>query len=94
MGENFEDLGTKVMEGFTVCGMRWTRTITAGQIGNESPITEVWEVWVSSELHEVLLWDTDDPQTGHRIIRIVNIHRDEPDPALFQIPSGYRVKNR
>ncbi len=94
LAQEFEDLGTKMMEGFTVCGMKWTRTIAAGKIGNEMPIVDVREVWVSSELHEVLLSDIDDPQTGHRITRLVNIKRNEPDPALFQIPPDYTVKTQ
>jgi hypothetical protein len=39
-----EDLGSQTMEGVVVNGKRTTRTIPAGQIGNDKPITIVNEV--------------------------------------------------
>ena len=42
-----EDLGTMEIEGFTVKGTRHTRTIPAGKIGNDRPITSIHEIWVS-----------------------------------------------
>src|SRR5437879_10941607 len=40
-----EDLGSQTMEGVLVNGVRTTRTIPAGQIGNDRPISIVTEVW-------------------------------------------------
>lgn len=88
-----EQLGTKVIEGFTVVGTRRTHTIDAGKIGNEKPIVTVTESWYSDELHEVLLSETDDPQSGHHTMKVVNIQRMEPDPTLFQVPPDYGVKD-
>src|SRR5579862_8988850 len=45
-----EDLGSKIIEGVSATGMRVTRTIPAGQIGNDRPLSIVTEVWTSSEL--------------------------------------------
>lgn len=89
-----EDLGTRMIEGFTARGTRHKRTIAAGEIGNEKPLATVTESWYSDELQEVLLSETDDPQSGHHTTKLVNIQRGEPDPALFQIPAGYTVKNQ
>lgn len=88
-----EDLGTMEIEGFTVKGTRHTRTIPAGQIGNDQPITSVQEVWVAPALKITLLTKNDDPQSGERITKLVNIRTTEPDPSLFQIPPDYAVKD-
>lgn len=89
-----EDLGTKVIEGFTVVGTRRTHTIEAGKIGNEKPIVTVTDSWYSEELHEALLSETDDPQSGHHTMKLINIQRAEPDPALFQVPPDFSVKDQ
>jgi hypothetical protein len=88
-----EDLGTMEIEGFTVKGTRHTRTIPAGQIGNDQPITSVQETWMSPVLKTVLLNKHDDPQSGQRIMKLVNIQTTEPDPSLFQVPPDYTVKD-
>jgi hypothetical protein len=87
------DLGTKVIEGFMVVGTRRTHTIEAGKMGNEKPIVTITDSWYSDELHEVLLSETDDPQSGHRTMKLVNIKRIEPDPALFQVPPDFTVRD-
>jgi hypothetical protein len=89
-----EDLGTQEIDGFTVRGTRTTRTTEAGKIGNEQPIVSVTESWYSKELHEVLLTETDDPLSGHRTTKLVNIQRGEPDATLFQVPPDYTVKEQ
>src|ERR1700740_337902 len=48
-----EDLGSQTMEGIVVNGTRTTRTIPAGQIGNDMPISIVTEVWMSPDLKTV-----------------------------------------
>jgi len=88
-----EDLGTMEMEGFTVKGMKYTRTIPAGKIGNEQPITSIEAIWSSPELQNVFLNKHDDPQSGQRTMKLVNIRTIEPDPSLFQIPPDYTVKD-
>jgi len=88
-----EDLGTMEIEGITARGTRFAHTIPAGSIGNEQPITSVEENWASPVLKIVLLDKHDDPQSGQRIMKLVNIQTTEPDPSLFQIPPDYNVKD-
>jgi len=88
---NHEDLGTTTIDGWTAKGRRTTRTIEAGQIGNDRPIVSTNEIWSSPELHVPLLRKSDDPQRGQVTVKLINIRRGEPDPALFQIPDGYKV---
>ncbi len=84
-------LGTQVMEGLVVDGLRVTRTIPANSIGNDKPIVIVDEVWRSQDIGMAVLSKTDDPRTGEVTIKLSNISRAEPDPALFQPPPGYTV---
>ena len=86
-----EDLGTQTMEGVLVTGTRMTRTIPAGQIGNEQPIQIVTEVWTSPELKTVLVSKRSDPRMGEQTFRLTNIVRAEPDPSLFTVPADFRI---
>jgi hypothetical protein len=88
-----ENLGTKLIEGYTAVGTRRSQIIEAGKIGNEKPIVTITDTWYSDELHEVLLSETEDPQSGHHTTKLVNIQRIEPDPALFQVPPDYTVRD-
>jgi hypothetical protein len=86
-----EDLGTQTMEGLAVQGKRITRTIPAGQIGNEHQLQIVTEIWYSADLQTTVMSKTDDPRTGEAIYKLTSISRAEPDAALFQVPADYKV---
>jgi hypothetical protein len=86
-----EDLGTQTIAGVTAQGTRFTRTIPAGQIGNEKPITIVHERWYSSDLQTVVMSKRSDPWSGETTYTLSNISRTEPDPSLFTVPSDYTV---
>jgi hypothetical protein len=89
---NREALGTQTIEGVEAEGTRVTFTIAAGKIGNERPIVTVNERWYSPELQTVVLSKNSDPRMGETTYRLTNILRSEPDPALFQVPAEYTVK--
>ena len=89
-----EPLGTKEIEGLTATGRRTIRTIEAGEVGNDKPLVSAFESWFSPELRTPLLSVTKDDRFGERTMRLVNIQRNEPDPALFQIPPDYQVKDQ
>jgi hypothetical protein len=86
-----DDLGTQVMEGVTVQGKRVTRTIPAGEIGNERPLEIVTETWFSPELQAVVLSRTTDPRSGDSVYKLTNVSRGEPDRSLFEVPADYHV---
>ncbi|MDM7997150.1 MAG: hypothetical protein QUT30_15875 [Acidobacteriota bacterium] len=88
---NTERLGTQVMDGITIQGTRTTTTFAAGTMGNDRPVSATSEIWVSPDLNVVIYSKIDDPRQGERIQMLSNISRAEPDAALFQVPSGYRV---
>jgi hypothetical protein len=87
-----ESLGTQALEGVAAEGTRTVETIPAGQIGNERPIEIVSEQWYSRDLQATLMSRHDDPRSGETVYRLTNLQRNEPDPALFQVPAGYTVK--
>ena len=86
-----EDLGSQIMEGVAVTGVRTTRTIPAGEIGNDSPIDIVTEVWTSPDLKAIVYSKRSDPRVGVQVYKMMNIVRTEPDPSLFTVPADFRV---
>ena len=89
-----EDAGTQTLEGVVAQGTRTTRTIEAGAIGNDRPISIVSERWFSPQLQTVMMTRQNDPRSGDTIFRLSNLTLGEPDAALFQVPAGYQVTER
>jgi hypothetical protein len=86
-----EPLGTQEIEGVPVEGTRITITTPAGAEGNDRPLAHVCERWHSAELDLTLLSKCTDPRSGRIIMRMLNLDRGEPDPALFRVPADYTV---
>jgi len=87
-----ESLGTQTIEGVSATGTRTTRTIPAGEIGNERPLEITSEVWTSPDLQTVVVSKRNDPRIGETVYKLTNIQRAEPDPSLFQVPSGFTTR--
>ncbi len=87
-----EDLGTQTIAGVSAQGTRYTRTIPAGQIGNEKPITIVSEHWYSNDLQMTVMSKRSDPQFGETTYTLTNIQRAEPAASLFAVPSDYTMQ--
>jgi hypothetical protein len=86
-----EDLGTQVIEGVSAHGVRTTRTIPAGEVGNEKPIDVVTEVWTAADLKTIVSSKRSDPRTGEQTYRLTNIAQSEPDPSLFTVPADFKT---
>jgi hypothetical protein len=87
-----EALPPRTIEGVRVEGRRMTKTIAAGAIGNEWPITLVSEEWTSPDLQVLVLTDRKDPRAGDSSYKLQRIVRGEPSATLFQVPSDYEVR--
>jgi hypothetical protein len=87
-----EDLGMQTVGGVGAQGTRITRTIPAGQFGNEKPIVIVSERWYSADLQMIVKSTRNDPRFGTTTYTLTNIQRTEPNPSLFTVPAGYTVK--
>ena len=86
-----QSLGTQTIGGIAADGTRTTRTIPAGQVGNEKPIEITVERWYSPDLQTDVLIKRSDPRGGTTVFQLTNVVRSEPDAALFQVPSDYTV---
>jgi len=87
-----ESLGSQMIEGVAAEGTRVTHTIPAGSMGNEKPVEITYERWSSKELYLDVLIKSVDPRSGESTQQMTKISRGEPDPALFEMPSDYTVK--
>ncbi|MGH9723746.1 MAG: hypothetical protein ACRD41_01645 [Candidatus Acidiferrales bacterium] len=90
--ETSTSLGTQTINGVQAEGTRVTRTIAAGEMGNEKPIVITTERWYSPDLQTYVMTKRSDPRMGDSVYQLTNIQRSEPDAALFQVPSDYTVK--
>jgi hypothetical protein len=88
-----ESLGTQVIGGVTAQGTRITRTIPAGQVGNQAPLVITIERWYSPELQTDVMRKEVNPQFGETTFQLTNIVRAEPDASLFQVPPSYAIKS-
>ncbi len=82
----------RTIDGIAVEGRSGSKTIPAGEIGNERPITIVNEEWRSPELKVLVMTHHSDPRTGESTYQLTNILRGEPDATLFVVPAGYEIR--
>jgi hypothetical protein len=90
-GASVEPLGSETMEGLVVSGVRTTRIIPAGQIGNDRPISIITEVWTSPDLKTIVSSKRNDPRMGEQTFRLTDVVRTEPDPSLFTVPADFKI---
>jgi hypothetical protein len=86
-----EELGMRTIQGVEVSGIRFTETTPAGAVGNDAPLVRTIETWRATSLPLIVRSVTDDPRSGKRTRELVELTQSEPDPALFELPEGYRV---
>jgi hypothetical protein len=86
-----EELAMQTVNGVQATGTRITRTTPAGARGNAQALQSVHESWVSPDLKVAVMTKDTDARTGTHTTQLTNITRSEPDPALFQAPSDYKV---
>ena len=86
-----EDLGKSNISGVEVVGTRETRTIMAGVIGNDRPISITKEFWYSPQLGLNMSVKRIDPRHGTQTFSVTDVSLSEPDPKVFQVPAGYKV---
>jgi hypothetical protein len=89
-----DKLGSKAIAGVYAEGTRITTTYPVGYFGNDRPMVNVRETWTSPDLKLVVLTTDEDPRNGSRTTEITDLVRGEPDPALFQVPEGYTIKDQ
>lgn len=85
-------LGKRMIEGVECEGSLTTLTIPEGQIGNDRPIEVITEVWRAPSLKIDVVRKHNDPRYGETNYRLINLVRAEQPRSLFEIPSGYELK--
>jgi hypothetical protein len=88
-----EKLPPRNIEGVMAEGIRITRTIPAGAVGNEQPIVTTTEEWRSPELQILVMTRSSDPRTGESTYKLLNIDRSEPNQSWFEVPADYTVRD-
>jgi hypothetical protein len=86
-----EDLGKQFVSGVETVGVRDARTYNPGVFGNDRKVTVEREVWYSPQLDLNLLSTRSDPRTGKQTFTATNVILGDPDPALFELPAGFKV---
>ncbi len=72
-------------------GTRKVWTVPAPASGTGKPVTITDEYWFSPDLSIYLILKHEDPRTGEQIVAVQSVSRSEPDAALFQVPSAFRI---
>ena len=75
-----------MFQGLRVEGTRTTRTSE-----DQPPLKAVEEQWFVRDLHLTLLVKASGPGWTHTA-ELRNVDRQEPDPALFVVPSNYTIQ--
>jgi hypothetical protein len=91
--KNVLGLGVKNIDGRSAEGTRTTTTIPTDQVGNDKPIDIIDERWESTELKVLLRSLHRDPRSGDIEYALTKISRTEPPASLFQVPSGYTIRD-
>jgi hypothetical protein len=87
-----ENTGHNVIDGLDVTGTRETLQIVAGAVGNSQTLVSTREFWYSPALQVNLTVTRKDPRVGTQILQLVDLSLAEPDPALFRVPTGYKIQ--
>jgi hypothetical protein len=86
-----EDLGTKMIFGLEAQGHRITDLSVASGVGDNRTPVYMREYWSAPCLGMIVSEVIDDPQTGKEIRELVSLSLNEPDPATFRPPKGYKI---
>lgn len=86
-----QDLGSAMLNGMQANGTRISREVPAPASGTGKTVIVTDEFWYSEELHLNLLEEHTDVRGGKQTIAILSLKRDEPSPALFEVPAGYKI---
>ncbi len=84
-------LGKQFVSGVETEGVRDATTYNPGVFGNDRKMTVEREEWYSARLDMNLLSIRSDPRTGKQTFTATNVVLGDPDPALFELPAGFKV---
>jgi hypothetical protein len=82
-------LGQKSVNGVPATGTRLVRNIPSDVLGNEKPINNTLDRWVSSDLGIPVQITQKSSIGGELTLNLTEVVRTEPVPALFVPPADY-----
>jgi hypothetical protein len=92
-----EDLGNQTIMGVAVHGQRITTMIPASANGKQPAMTRITEEWLPADpglrgsfAREI----TTEPPALTLTRDLQSLQEGEPNPAFFQVPTGYAVVNK
>jgi hypothetical protein len=88
-----EEIPAQMVNGTLARGSRITTTIPAGSIGNNRDLKVVTERWYSDDMQLLLKSTNSDPRFGTTTYELKDLTQGRPDPALFQVPADYRLRD-
>jgi hypothetical protein len=88
-----QNLGDDIIDGLRVTGLRETVTSRGSWPGCKQEVS-MRETWYSPDLGVNLSVTLKGPTDVMEVIRVVDLSRTGPDPALFQMPANFTVEDR
>lgn len=85
------DLGTQMLNGLELHGIRKQRTIPAERSGTGKPVVITDDYWYSPDLAIYTTIRHDDPRTGEQLVAVTNVDRHEPPAETFAVPPEYKL---
>jgi hypothetical protein len=89
-----ESLGKDMISGLEATGVRETRHLAPGTIGNDLELSITKEFWYSPQLDINLLVKRFDPRFGTQTFAVTELSVTEPDLTYFSVPAGYSIIDR
>ena len=89
-----ESLGKQIIAGVETEGTHDVTTYNPGVFGNDRKVTIEQEFWYSPQLGINLLSIRSDPRIGKQTFTVTGVVQSDPDPALFELPAGFKVVDR
>jgi len=86
-----ENLGNQSVAGVDTVGTKESITFNPGVFGNDSQMVVEREFWFSPQLEINLFSKRSDPRFGTQTFTITDLELSEPQPALFQLPAGFKA---
>lgn len=86
-----EYLGKQFVSGVETVGVHDATRYNPGVFGNDRTVTMERETWYSPQLDLNLLSIRSDPRSGKQTFIARDVAIGDPDPGLFEIPTGFKV---
>jgi hypothetical protein len=92
--EEVIDLGKQLNAGVETIGRHIISRFNPHVFGNDRVMTIEREFWYSPRLGFNMLSKRIDPRYGTQTFTVTNLILDDPDPKLFEIPTGFTLEDK